>query len=98
MTSYYPDKHSEEYPIQYSGIYSEVEIDQCLIWVYLDVFKFTNESLNLEDLVFPSLLIGNVAKQYFIDSLNESQINLQKKLTFLSKVITDRVIEKSQCF
>jgi len=81
--------------------YSESELNICLINIYLDVSKISNESLNnlLLDVVFPSLsTLTNSAKQSFTDSLRESQDNMKKKLALLSQVITNRVIDKSQGF
>ena len=50
--------------------YSESELNICLINIYLDVSKISNESLNnlLPDVVFPSLsTLTNSAKQSFTD-------------------------------
>ena len=50
--------------------FSESELNQCLINVYLDFSKISNDSLNnlLPDVVFPSLsTLTNSAKQSFTD-------------------------------
>ena len=69
------DKQSENQgnsitPDQDQVQFSESELNQCLINIYLDFSKISNESLNnlLQHVVFPSLsTLTNSAKQSFTD-------------------------------
>ena len=86
-------------------VWTEEEVNQRLIWIYLDAEKMTEEKLSengiLSDLVWPVLqsdLTTESAKDYFIESLEESRLELRKNLTQLSNIITNRVSEKSSAY
>jgi len=74
-----------------------------LIWVYLDAAKMSENKLSgiLRSLVWPALgsdLTADSAKDYFIESSEESRVELRQNLSQLSDVITNRVSEKSAAY
>ena len=86
-------------------VLTEEEVNQRLIWIYLDAEKMTEEKLSengiLSELVWPVLqshLTAESAKDYFIESLEESRLELRQNLTQLSNIITNRVSEKSSAY
>ena len=79
------------------------DLNQRLIWVYLDAYKMSEDKLSgiLRSLIWPALgsdLTADSAKDYFIESLEESREGLRQNLSQLSDVITNRVSEKSAAY
>lgn len=94
---------SNQYENTGEALMTAEDLNQRLIWVYLDANKISEEKLSgiLCDLVWPVLdsdLAQESAKDYFIESLEESRVELRTNLTRLSDVITNRVSEKSSAY
>jgi len=94
---------SNENPGSKDAVLTGEDLNQRLIWVYLDASKMSEDKLSgiLTSLVWPALdsdLTVDSARDYFIESLEESRVELRQNLSQLSDVITNRVSEKSAAY
>ena len=74
--------------------YTEEELNQGLILVYLDMDKLLNQDF-LELLLPSTLPLTESARDLFENSLVETKSGFEDKLTTLEKIITDRVAKQS---